>query len=77
MEEHVLSNWFAGLDEIRVLAWVDRKEPDGITADGTVSHADGADASVRIVDTAAGTSRCAFHTDGYACDLEGAGDFYA
>ncbi len=65
MEEHVLSNRFTRLDEVWVLARLDRKKPSGITASGTVSLPDRANASVRFLATAASTS------------AEGTGDLYA
>ncbi len=72
MEKHVLSDWFARLDEVWILARLDREKPDWITTSGTVSHTNRTDAAIRFMDTAASTC-----TDRRACDAKGTGDFYA
>ena len=81
MEKHVLSDWFARLDEVWILARLGRKNSNGNAARCAVSHTDRTDAAIRFMDTAAGTCTgrraCCANTNGYARDAEGAGDFYA
>ena len=77
MEKHVLSNWFARLDEVWILSGLGRKKPNRNAAGCTVSHTDWTDAAVCFLDTAASTSSCAGCTNGHASNAERAGDFYA
>jgi len=71
MEKHVLSDWFARLDEVWILARLDREKPDWITTSGTVSHTNRTDAAIRFMDTAS------THTNRHARDAKGTGNLDA
>ena len=79
MEKHVLSDWFARLDAIWILARLGRKKPNGNAAGCTVSRPNRTDAAVRFLDAAASTDtdRRACCTNGHASNAKGAGDIYA